>query len=420
MVKNETLAGWLQEHIDMLGHPPEDPPDSGFYAALYEGIINILRQGEAGLLDSLLTTAATQAAGSNRSLSNLLAIPTNLRRRIWDRIVDEIDPEPAFAMLSDLDLLFEHVRQIITDRYLEARQFAPIDNPAELARLQSESEQKVMEYAAEVARTNRELARLEKSKTNFISIAAHELKTPLTLIQGYVNMLLDMKIDSDIESFITGIRRGSLRMGQILENMLDLSAIDTNQVKLVMSAVNLDALFSMIIDQQQSALQERGQSLHTIGLNSLPWLEADQTRLHQIFTHLINNAIKYTPDDGKILVQGERLPATKTRPESIRIKIKDTGVGIAPEERDTIFERFHRTGSARLHSTGATKFMGAGPGLGLAIVKGMVEAHGGRVWADSPGFDTQNCPGSTFNVILPINLNASKPAKIKRLKKLSV
>jgi len=234
-----------------------------------------------------------------------------------------------------------------------------------------------------------------------------------------------MEITPEIESFVTGIRRGSLRMGQILENMLDLSAIDTNQVKLIMSPVNLESLFSLIVDQQQHALHQRRQTLQMMGLNSLPWLEADQTRLHQIFTHLIDNAIKYTPDAGKIIILGELLPATSARPKSIRIKIKDTGVGVAPEERDSIFERFHRTGSAKLHSTGQTKFMGAGPGLGLAIVKGMVEAHGGRVWAYSPGFDVQNCPGSTFNVTLPVNRNEPqstqpKPTKLRRLKRLSV
>ncbi len=418
-MKNDTLAGWLQAHINMLGYI-DDPHDNSFHQVLYEGVINILQQGETGLLDSLLATVATQAAAKNRGLTSLLTIPVNLRRRIWYRIGEEVDPEPAFAMLNDLDLVFEHIRQVITDSYLEARQFSPIDNPAELTRLQSESEQKVMEYAAEMARANRELARLEKAKTDFISIAAHELKTPLTLIQGYVNMLFDMKITPEIESFVTGIQRGSLRMGQILENMLDLSAIDTNQVKLVLTPVNLQSLFSLIIEQQQQALHQREQTLQTVGLSSLPWLEADQTRLHQTFTHLINNAIKYTPDGGKIKILGETLPATNSRPESVRIKIQDTGVGIAPEERDKIFERFHRTGNAKLHSTSQIKFMGAGPGLGLAIVKGMVEAHRGRVWADSPGFDVQNFPGSAFNVILPVNLNTAKPGKIKRLKKLSV
>ncbi len=418
-MKNDTLAGWLQAHINMLGYI-DDPHDNSFHQVLYEGVINILQQGETGLLDSLLATVATQAAAKNRGLTRLLTIPVNLRRRIWYRIGEEVDPEPAFAMLNDLDLIFEHIRQVITDSYLEAHQFSPIDNPAELTRLQSESEQKVMEYAAEMARANRELARLEKAKTDFISIAAHELKTPLTLIQGYVNMLFDMKITPEIESFVTGIQRGSLRMGQILENMLDLSAIDTNQVKLVLTPVNLQSLFSLIIEQQQQALRQREQAIETMGLSSLPWLEADQTRLHQAFTHLINNAIKYTPDGGKIKILGETLPATNSRPESVRIKIQDTGVGIAPEERDKIFERFHRTGNAKLHSTSQIKFMGAGPGLGLAIVKGMVEAHRGRVWADSPGFDVQNFPGSAFNVILPVNLNTAKPGKIKRLKKLSV
>jgi signal transduction histidine kinase len=135
--------------------------------------------------------------------------------------------------------------------------------------------------------------------------------------------------------------------------------------------------------------------LSLIGLEVLPPLQADPRRIHQIFKHLIGNAIKYTPDGGEITVSGQ------SEPGRVRITIKDTGVGIAPEDLEKVFEKFYRVGDSKLHSSGETKFMGAGPGLGLAIVKGLVEAHGGRIWAESPGFDMQNHPGSTFVVILP-------------------
>jgi signal transduction histidine kinase len=395
-VKNEPLAQWLQDHNEMLGQSA-DPLDGAFHQALYEGLITVAMHGETRLVDSLLQNAAAQAATVDRSLTNLLGLPRRLRRQIWQRIGDEIDPEPAFAMLASVDAIFEHVAGVLIDAYQAAHPPAQTDLALETARLQAESEQKLMAYAAEVARANRELARLEKAKTDFISIAAHELKTPLTLIQGYVNILLDLEPGPQPAFYVNGIARGAERMGNILNNMLDLSALDTRQLKLVLEPVNLSSLVDLVIAQQADILAERKQAVAAVNLESLPRLEADQNRLHQILTHLVSNAIKYTPDGGQITVSA-RLADTG----SVRLMVKDTGVGIAPENREAIFERFHRAGNSNLHSTGQSKFMGAGPGLGLAIVKGLVEAHGGRVWADSPGFDLQNCPGSTFNVVLPL------------------
>jgi signal transduction histidine kinase len=149
----------------------------------------------------------------------------------------------------------------------------------------------------------------------------------------------------------------------------------------------------------------------------LPPVEADPGRLHQVFTQIINNAIKYTPDGGKILITGQTEAATGSRPAAVRIIVTDTGVGIAPEDRDKIFERFYRAGNSNLHSTGQTKFMGAGPGLGLAIVKGLVEAHGGRIWAESQGFDQQNCPGSTFSIVLPVQAMPGPGVRVNRIVK---
>jgi signal transduction histidine kinase len=86
----------------------------------------------------------------------------------------------------------------------------------------------------------------------------------------------------------------------------------------------------------------------------------------------------------------------------VELTIRDTGIGIAPEDRERIFEKFFRVGKSTLHSSGKVKFKGAGPGLGLPIARGLAEAHGGRLWADSPGHDEVNCPGSTFHLLLPI------------------
>lgn len=405
-MQSKRLAQWLQDHTEMLGNI-EGKKDNAFYVVLYEGIVDMALNGETRMVDSVLESAAAHAVAVGRKLTNLLGVPQLLRERVWQRIGEEIDPEPAFVMLSALDAIFVHIFRVTIDAYLETTRLAMAAKSSEISRLYAESEQKVMEYASEVSRANRELARLEQAKTDFISIAAHELKTPLTLIQGYVNFLLDLEIERQIEVLVKGIDRGANRMNTIIEDMLDLSAMDMKKLKLVLQKVKLKSTIDLTIAQLTEVLDERRQTIETANLDSLPEIEADAQRLFQIFKQLLNNAVKYTPDGGHITIAGREIEARPSRPECVEITITDTGVGIAPEDKEKIFEKFYRSGDSSLHSTGQTKFMGAGPGLGLAIVKGLIEAHNGRVSVDSPGFDLQNLPGSTFKVILPIE--ASPP-----------
>jgi signal transduction histidine kinase len=417
-MQNKRLAKWIQDHTEMLGNTDREE-DQALHAALFEGIIDMALNAETRLVNSVLESAAAHAVAIGRPLTHLLGVPQRLRERIWQRIGEEVDPEPAFMMLSAVDVMFVQIIRVTIDAYEEATRLATAAKATEISRLYAESERKVMEYTAEVARANRELARLEQAKTDFISIAAHELKTPLTLIQGYANILRDLLTDERAIPLADGIRRGAERMGTIIEDMLDLSAIDTNRLSLFLEPVNLNKTIQLIVRQLEPALRERKQTLQTAGLDTLPTIEADTYRLHQVFAQLINNAIKYTPDGGTINVIGQTLEANKKMPACVRITVQDTGVGIAPEDREKIFEKFYRVGSSDLHSTGQTKFMGAGPGLGLTIVKGLVEAHQGRIVAESQGFDIQNCPGSAFIVTLPIEATPRPGLQVTRLPKVA-
>jgi signal transduction histidine kinase len=399
-IENKPLARWLEEHREMLGSPDREE-DQTFHVALYEGLIEMALHGDTRMVNSLVESAAANAVAIGRELTHLLGVPERLRARTWQRLGEEIDPEPAFAMLSALDAIFVYIVKTTIDAYLEATKLAHAAKSAEIARLYTESEQKVMKYATEVARANRELDRLEKAKTDFISIAAHELKTPLTLIQGYVNILKDLSSEGQAKKLTEGISRGTERMNNIIEDMLDLSAMDMKQLGLVMQKVNLKKSIDLVITQSQPALEERRQTVETVQLDSLGLIDADARRLHQVFRQILSNAIKYTPDGGHITISGREMDGQKR----VQLTFQDTGVGIAPEDKEKIFEKFYRAGSSALHSTGQVKFMGAGPGLGLAIVKGLIEAHGGRITVDSPGFDMQNCPGSTFIVVLPVRAN---------------
>jgi signal transduction histidine kinase len=149
------------------------------------------------------------------------------------------------------------------------------------------------------------------------------------------------------------------------------------------------------------ALDQRRIAFSKTGIQELPSIEADGTRLVQAFENLIGNAVKYTPDGGMIKVEGRAVEADGLGP-AVEIVVEDTGIGIDPEHHERIFEKFFRVDDTLHHSTGKTKFKGAGPGLGLTLVRGIAEAHGGRVWVESLGHDEINFPGSKFFFVIPI------------------
>ncbi|MBL8100618.1 MAG: ATP-binding protein [Anaerolineales bacterium] len=138
----------------------------------------------------------------------------------------------------------------------------------------------------------------------------------------------------------------------------------------------------------------------TEGLEKLPAFSADPDMLQKVFYHLIMNAIKYTPDGGEVKVVGKYRNGKK--PPELEVAVVDTGIGVDPSKKEAIFEKFHQTGDVLLHSSGKTKFKGGGPGLGLAIARGIVQAHGGKIWVESKGYNEEKLPGSKFIVSFPL------------------
>jgi signal transduction histidine kinase len=266
-----------------------------------------------------------------------------------------------------------------------------------------EMESRLERAMKELGAVQEELERLERTKSNFISVAAHELKTPLTLIEGYTAMMRDtvQNLSPQASHFLQGIYSGIRRLRQIVDDMIDVSLIDTNMLKLNLQPVQLKTLFGLLKAELDATFQERKQTFEIRPFNGMnEWLIGDPERLYQAFRNVLLNAIKYTPDGGKITVDGRLLPGF------VEVTIADTGIGIAPEAQTLIFEKFTALGSAQLHSSGKTKFKGGGPGLGLPIARGIIEAHGGTIWVVSEGYDEEKCPGSTFHILLPLQSNA--------------
>jgi signal transduction histidine kinase len=274
-------------------------------------------------------------------------------------------------------------------------------------RFSQELEQRVEERTEELERANRDLAKLDKTKSDFISIAAHELKTPMTLVRGYADILLKedrSAISSEhINDVLRGIIKGSNRLQSIIEDMIDISMIDSQVLTLRLEPVSIGTIIELAVGKLGSAARERKQTINVKAFIGIPAIQGDPQRLHQVFINVIGNGIKYTPDGGQITISGRLLKAQGTLEEDfVEIIVADTGIGIDKEDLEYIFGKFYRTGPIDLHSTGKTKFKGAGTGLGLAIAKGIVKAHGGRIWAESEGHDEVRCPGSQFHILLPV------------------
>lgn len=276
----------------------------------------------------------------------------------------------------------------------------------EITQLNHSLEQKVAERTEELNKAYQMLERLDKTKTDFINVTSHELRTPLSVIKGYtqiLDLLPTVNQDEKARDMLRGINTGVDRLHQIVNTMLDVARIDAEMLHPHPDEIRLDQLIKTIRDQFEDALQERCLSLSLSHLDNLPKIEADPDLLPKLFYNLIVNAIKYTPDGGRITIEGHKV-APPDAPGYVEIVISDTGIGIDPEHHEQIFEKFYQTGEVSLHSTGRTKFKGGGPGLGLAIVRGIVLAHGGQVWVESERYDEENCPGSRFYVRLPVNL----------------
>jgi signal transduction histidine kinase len=251
------------------------------------------------------------------------------------------------------------------------------------------------------------LTKMDQTKTDFLSIASHELRTPLTVLQGYTDILGEMAASRDLtpeqtEEIVRNLKTPIERLSTIVTAMLDASTIEVRALDLQFATTTLQAVLSMAIGPWRDAMEERGLQLTMEGIVDVLPIKADLQRLSQAFGNLVSNAVKYTPDGGHIAIEARMVDG-----EWFEVVVSDTGVGIDPGEHEMVFEKFYRASSVLLHSTGDTKFKGAGPGLGLHIARGVIEAHGGRIWVESEGHDEEKYPGSAFHVLLPL-----KPAPV--------
>jgi two-component system, OmpR family, phosphate regulon sensor histidine kinase PhoR len=228
------------------------------------------------------------------------------------------------------------------------------------------------------------LKQLERTRQEFVANVSHELRTPLSLIKGYVETLLDgARNDPAIsERFLKIIERNTQRLDLLIQDLLTISALESERIKLNLQPVELRPLVEKIFSDLKPPADNKNIELS----DELPELTAtaDANRLEQVLANLVDNAIKYGRAQGRVTVGGKKLDDGK-----LEIFVQDDGPGIPAESLDRVFERFYRVDKARSRDQGGT-------GLGLSIVKHIVQAHGGEVWVKS-----ELGKGATFFFTLP-------------------
>lgn len=266
-------------------------------------------------------------------------------------------------------------------------------------------ERMISERVEELNKAYATLEKHDKNKAAFIQVAAHELRTPLTVIKGFLGILqMDeaVKKSSMLSDAIDGVRRGTDRLHQIVNSMLDVVRLDNQVIVPHVESVSLGLILRLIYKDYVEDLAARNLTMTLDdSIKTVPPLLADSELLKKALDQVIVNAIKFTPDGGSIDISARVMEDPK-RGKVAEIMVKDTGIGIDPEHHKVIFEKLYQLGEVQLHSSSRTNYKGGGAGLGLAIASGIVRALQGYIWVESTGKDEEKFPGSTFFIRLPL------------------
>ena len=244
--------------------------------------------------------------------------------------------------------------------------------------------QEVDDLARSFNRMAADLEHAETLRNNLLADISHELRTPLTVLSGQLHAALDKVYTLDEEE-LANLYGQTQHLIHLVEDLRLLAQAEARRLPLAIGTVNLADLWRELAANFSLVAEEKGIRFRVAPMDELPPISADPGRLRQVFSNLLDNAIRHTPPGGEIVVSSE------IQGEQIALTVADSGEGIAPEQLPHLFERFYRTDTSRTRDTG-------GSGLGLAIAKALVEIHQGEISVESAGLNK----GSTFSVRLPI------------------
>ncbi|MEW6058547.1 MAG: ATP-binding protein [Actinomycetota bacterium] len=250
-------------------------------------------------------------------------------------------------------------------------------------RVRTNSRDEVGQLAAAFNRMSGELEDLERLRQDLIANVSHELKTPISALRAHLENLLDGVERPDPETLQVMLAQSD-RLGRLVDQLLDLSRLESGEVPLRLEETALYRIVSQVLSEIEVACSDRDVRVENRVPDGLPAVFVDQERVHQVLFNLLDNAVRFTPPGGEVVVSAQRVDKT------CEVSVADTGPGIPPEHLPRLFERFYRVDPARSQKDGGT-------GIGLAIARSVVEAHGGRIRAES-----EVGRGSVFTFELPI------------------
>ena len=252
-----------------------------------------------------------------------------------------------------------------------------------------ESERDAAEALAE---RNAQLVELDRMKDQFVSSVSHELRTPLTSMVGYLELLMDGEageLGEEQAHFLEIVNRNCLRLNRLVDDILFVARVDAGRLSLERESVDFGGLAAARSSPREPPRPRKGSTSSSRRSRAFPQLDADPLRLTQMLDNLVSNALKFTPEGGRVTV------TVSPNGRGVHLEIADTGVGIPADEMGKLFDRFFRA---------STSSVAQGTGLGLSIVKSIVDVHGGTIAVES----TESV-GTTFTVDLPAHVQSETP-----------
>ncbi len=260
---------------------------------------------------------------------------------------------------------------------------------------------RLRDFAAHLERTNQDLKRIDEMKSEFVSVASHELRTPLATIKNAVQLILRGKtgeINETQSNLLSIAEKNIIRLTNILNNLLDLSRIESGKIGMKFEKLDLKGPIDFIVSSLKPQTDGKSICLKTEVPKEIPPIYGDREKIERILMNLIGNALKFTPEGGDVAVSVKLVDGSTS---SVAISVRDSGIGIPADHLGKIFEKFYQVEGLLHRST-------SGTGLGLAITKGLVEAHQGKIYVES-----EVGKGSTFTFILPVSKGAKRESHFR-------
>jgi histidine kinase len=320
-----------------------------------------------------------QGQGQGQGLGRTLF--ENFRASMFESLGYAVTASVLAALLVSLFLSRRIVAPIRT--LTDASQHIADGHYAE--RVQVNGSDEIAQLATRFNQMATQLEQVESMRRQLIGDVTHELRTPLTSIKGYMEGLVDGVLPSTPETF-NQIHREADRLSRLVDDLQELSRVEAKAYSLDVRSVAVSNLVQTTVKRLAPQARDKRITLHSSLPADLPPIQADEDRITQVLVNLVANAIQYTPEGGDVTISAVK------HTDEIHISVKDSGVGIPPEHLANLFTRFYRVDKSRSRNSGG------GSGIGLTIAKHLVEAHGGRIWAESKG----DGRGSTFTFSLKV------------------